>query len=327
MHNPYTDQNFFSFFVVLLRRIYLFISGNLPNHELASDELQIVVLSGVAISSALVGTFLVLRRMTMLANSLSHTILLGIVITYLWIALYSGQQWHTNGNVPTTVFLCAAVMTALLTTFVTQFLTYTVKLHEDASIGLVFTSFFALGIILVTLFTRNVHIGAEVIMGNADLLHQHDLILPWLSTAINFVLFFLLFKEFQVTSFDPAFAQTLGFSLPFFNYLLMTQVSITLIGSFRAVGILLALAFVVGPVLLAQLMVHRLQTLLWLSSVCAMTISCIGVALSRHLLTVYAIPLSTAGIVVCVLLFCYVLLIALIFFKRRIQALTLAKNI
>ena len=77
--NPYWGQNFFGFFAVLFQRL----TGQLPLSQLASDEVQLLVLMGVALATVLLGSFLTLKKMTMMANSLSHTTLLGIVIAYL----------------------------------------------------------------------------------------------------------------------------------------------------------------------------------------------------------------------------------------------------
>ena len=81
--NPYRGNDFWQFWVTLFQRLWAFVSGQISAQDLAADEVQMLVLVGVAISASLVGALLILRRMAMLANSLSHTILLGIVIAYL----------------------------------------------------------------------------------------------------------------------------------------------------------------------------------------------------------------------------------------------------
>lgn len=307
--NPYYRCHFLEFFGVLLKRLWAFASGQLSIAQLASDEIQILVLVGVAASAALVGCFLMLRRMTMLANALSHTILLGIVTAFILTHLLLADSEHAHGptSINLTVMLIASVVTGIVTTFCTEFLSRTFKLQEDAATGLVFTSFFALGIVLVTLFTRNAHVGAEVIMGNVDGLHVDDIWMGWLVLIVNLLIFMVCFKAYQISTFDSRLADTLGFSTVFFNYLLMIQVSATAVAAFRAVGVLMVLAFITTPPLTARLLSDRLKPMLGIAVFIGTLGSLLGVALSRHLLSAYNLALSTAGIVVCTLIIIYCL--------------------
>lgn len=303
-YNPYSGQNFIGFFLVFFQRIYKFLTGGLPVGDLASDEIQILVLVCVAASSAMVGTFLVLRKMTMLANSISHTILLGIVIAYLMTR--HGESGHEN-HLNLQAMLFASMLMGLLTAFLTEFLTKTGKLQEDASTGIVFTTLFALGIIAVTFLTRSAHIGIEAVMGNVDALQIEDLKLILMVLVINSLIFFLFFKEFKITTFDPALANAFGISTVFFNYLLMMQVSATTIGAFRAVGVLMVLAFISGPPLAARLLTHDLKKMIWLAVLLGCLASIVGVALSRHLLSIHEVALSTGGVVVCIIVLFFIL--------------------
>lgn len=300
--NPYSEKNFLGFFVVLLERIWGYFSGAISFEHPPTDEIQLIVLCGVAISSSLVGSFLVLRKMTMLANSLSHTLLLGIVVVY-WLTQKSGSSLHLNIE----YMLLASFAVAVLTAFLTEFLTKAGRLQEDASIGIVFTTLFALGLVLVTLLTRNVHLSTEAVMGNADALQKNDVQMIFIVLAINLVLFVLFFKEFKITTFDPALARTFGISTAFFNYMLMFQTAATSVGAFRAVGVLMLLAFMTGPVLTARMLTHDLRKMLFLSSCLGCLAAVLGVAISRHFLTVYNASLSTGGLVVCVISFIYLI--------------------
>lgn len=300
--NPYSGANFFEFFPIFFTRFFQFIFGTLSWKEIASDEIQLLVLMGVAASSALVGTFLVLRKMTMLANSISHTILLGIVVVYMF--MQSGLK--SDFQIQLEPLLAASLVTGLLTAFLTEFLTKVTRLQEDASTGLVFTSLFALGIILVTLLTRSTHLGTEAVIGNVDALQLEDAKLVYLVLGINIFLFGLFYKEYKLTTFDPGHARVLGFSSLFFSYLLMVQVSATSISAFRAVGVLMVLAFITGPSLTARLVTYDLKKLLFLSVGMGIFASFIGVAISRHILSIYDVALSTGGLVVCTLLGIYI---------------------
>lgn len=300
--NPYSGASFFQFFIVLLQRFWAFLTGQESLSALVSDEIQMLTLVGISLSSALLGCFLVLRKMTMLANALSHTILLGIVLAYFVTSRGIMSEVNTHaGQISLDAMLIASLVMGLLTTFLTEFLTKYAGLQEDASIGIVFTSLFALGVILVTLLTRSAHIGTEVVMGNVDALLIGDLKIVLVALGINILLFFLFFKEFTITTFDPALSKALGISPVFFSYLLMIQVSATAIGGFRAVGVLMVLAFMTGPALTARLLTHDLKRMLLVACALGTLASLIGVALSRHLLSVMGLALSTGGIVVAVI--------------------------
>ena len=300
--NPYSDQSFFGFFFVLIKRIGLLFQGGASSF--ASDEVQLLVLVLIALSSSLLGTFLVLRKMTMLANSLSHTILLGIVGAFLLskFLFHQGGEGIYSIHLPTLIF--GAVITALLTTFSTEFLYKRLRLQKDASIGLIFTAFFALGVVLVTVLSRNSHLGVEAIMGNVDALHPDHVKQVFYLFLLNAGIILFFFRRLEVVSFDPNLAKNLGISLLFFNYLLMFQTALTAIGSFRAVGVFLFLAFLVAPVITARFFTHRLKPLLFLAGGIGIFASLISVALSRHFLSVYHLPLATSGLAATILGLC-----------------------
>jgi len=298
--NPYWGAGFFEFFAIFFSRIGQFMLGQFS--ALSADEVQVGVLSCVAISCGVVGPFLVLKKMAMFANSLSHTILLGIVSSYLLASFLWG-----GGMFDLSTLLMGAAVAAFLTAIFTEGFVRFLRLQEEASVGLVFTSLFALGIVLVTLYTRNVHLGVEAVMGNVDALCFSDFrVAAWLA-AFNALLIALFYRPFQIVSFDSNFAKTLGISCGFFHSLLLFLAATVCIGAFRSVGVLLVLAFLVGPYLTARLFSSRLSRLLLLSPLLGILASLIGVALSRHLLSVYDLPLSTGGIVVMVIGLFYVM--------------------
>ena len=309
---PYWDSNFFTFFVVLIQRAFFFLTGH--TGELTSDEIQIGVLSAVAISCGMIGPFLVLNRMTMLANSLSHTILLGISLAALLAGALWGGDWFDL-----TTLLVGSFLAALLTALCTETLTRFFRLQEDASIGLVFTALFALGITIITLYLRDVHLGVEAVMGNADALQLSDIRLPALLIGINGVILFLFFKQFQLASFDRSLAQTLGIPVGVFRYLLLFLTAATCIGAFRAVGVILVLSLLTGPYLIARLFCCRLTALLIWTPLVGVASACIGVALARHLLNVHGLALSTGGMVTGTIALIYVVAKITLRLRRKWQ--------
>lgn len=285
--NPYYDQNFFSFFKVLFSRIPALFLGE----ELQSDEIQIIVLSLVALSGALIGAFLVLKRMTMIANSLSHTLLIGIAFVF-WFSFHFGSE------VSMKALMIASLVMAFITVGLTKFLINILNLKEDAATGLVFTSLFSIGIIFVTLLTRSGHVGMESVVGNVDALIQADIQPVLIVSLLNIAIFTFLFKEFKLTSFDPLYARFLGFSPLFFDSIILALTALTLISSFRAVGVIMVLCFLTAPVLSARFFFKKLYSLILYAIFLGVSTSIISVALSRHLLSEFNLAISTSGLTV-----------------------------
>lgn len=306
--NPYFGQNFFSFWVVFFKRLFTF-----DFFPLASDEVQMAVLALSALSSALIGTFLVLKKMTMVANSLSHTLLIGIAFVF-WI--YAG-----SGNVPFWALMVAALFMAFITVGLIHFFINSLRLKEDAATGLVFTSLFAMGILFVTLLTRSGHVGVEAVTGNVDALTPQDLFPVFIIALVNTFVFFLFFRGFKLVAFDPLYAQFLGYRILLFDAVLLSLTALTLITSFRAIGVLMILAFLTAPILSGRLFIKRLAPLVLYSIFLGVFISLISVALARHLLTVYDLAVSTSGLTVLLLTIAFLLHVAAYYYKRKSRVL------
>lgn len=291
--NPYSGASFFEFWAVFFSRLF---SGELFL-GLVSDEVQLFVLCACGISTALVGTFLLLRKMTMLANALAHTLLCGIVIAFLL-----GQDRHELGFSLSLMELFTAGMgAAILTVILTQWICHTLKVAEDASMGLVFSFLFALGILLVTVFARSAHIGIEVIMGSSDALLPRD-VSPVLSVmGINMVTLLLFYKEFQACSFDEHYCSHQGLKPQLFHYLLMLQVALTMMAAFRAIGAFLPLALIVGLPMSVRPFARTLPQLLMGSALLGVLLPASSIAASRAFLSQANLALSTGGLCVAFL--------------------------
>ena len=286
--NPYWNCDFFSFLFVFLTRLIEAFQGKLGVDQLFSDELQIAALVLIGISAALIGPFLVLKKMTMFANSLSHTSLLGIAVSFLMVSSPSSFN--------TTLFILAAFVTALVTGGFTDLLKRVFKVHDEASTGLAFTFLFALGVILVTIFLKNAHLGVEAIMGNIDAIHLEDVYKSALCALLNLVVIVTCFPYFKIWAFDEILAKSQGCLPGVFAKLLILLTALTTISAFRAVGVFLFLIFLTAPVLAARLLSVKLRNIILLACLISCISSCFGVALSRHILTVYGVALSTGAL-------------------------------
>lgn len=215
---------------------------------------------------ASLGSFLVLRRMSLMGDALSHAVLPGLAIAFIL------SKSYTVGPL-----LVGAVVAGLLTTFLTQALHQYARVPGDASMGVVFTSMFALGVVLIHKGIQGVHFDTCIYQGAIEFvtLNQTELF-GWLvprafaATAAAFVLnaivLTVLWKEFKLSSFDPALATTMGYSSGAMHYLLMALVAVTSVASFEAVGSILVVAMLIIPPATAHLLVDRLGPMVVLAA-------------------------------------------------------------
>lgn len=232
-----------------------------------SYELWILLTGSlVGLSCGIVGCFLILRKMSMLADAISHTVLLGLVMAFIVSQSMNGFY-----------MLIGAAVAGLLTTFMVQLLNSS-GIQEDAAIGVVFTSLFAVGVILISLFAKNVHLDVEhALMGEIAFVPWNTLSLPILGDIpksvvmlgsvllLDILIIFLLFKEFKLTSFDPSMAAAIGIPVLAVHYILMGLVSVTTVSAFDSVGAILVVAMLIAPGATAYLLTDRYKVMLLLS--------------------------------------------------------------
>ena len=232
-----------------------------------SIEIQLIAVV-TAVACALPGVFLMLRRMAMISDAISHTVLLGIVLAFF-----------VTEDIRSPWLIVGATLMGVITVSLVELLLRTGRVAEDAAIGLVFPVLFSIAVILASLFLRNVHLDADsVIRGNigyASLdrfevggrdLGPQALYLMLLVLLLNagFIVFF--YKELKLATFDPALAAAAGFLPGVLHYGLMTLVSVTAVSAYDVVGSILIVGLMIGPPATAYLLTDRLSTLLWASA-------------------------------------------------------------
>lgn len=229
-------------------------------------EIQLIAVF-VAVASALPGVFLVLRKMSMMSDSITHTILLGIVLAFF-----------LTQDLSSPILIVGAALMGVITVWLTETLNRTRLFAEDAAIGLVFPLLFSIAIILITRYAGSVHLDTDsvllgelafapfdrMIVGGVDI-GAKALYTTGILLFMNLAAILLFCKELEVSTFDPMLAAVLGFSPGLVHYGLMTLVSLTAVGSFQAVGSVLVVAFMIGPPVTAYLLTDDLKRMLWLS--------------------------------------------------------------
>src|SRR5690625_2748242 len=237
----------------------------------------ILTASLVGLSCGIIGVFLILRKQAMMADAISHTVLLGIVLAYLVTKEVSGPSMLIGG-----------ILAGLLTAFLVQWL-HSLDVQHDASMGIVFTTLFAIGVILISTSVGNVHLDVQhALMGEITFIPFHTITLPFIGTipqatalllvVFVVVLFFItvFYKEWKITSFDPALAASLGIPVLFMHYLFMGLVSVTTVASFDAVGAIMVVAMLITPAASAYLWTDKLVVMLVLSGAFGVLSAVIG---------------------------------------------------
>lgn len=248
-----------------------------------NDPGAMIMLTGalVGIAASLVGTFLVLRGTSLLSDAISHSILFGIII--VWMLTH-----QTAGPIQ----IIGAAITGVITVFLTETLASTGRVKSDAAIGLVFPALFSIGVLLINIYARDVHIDEHtVLLGEIgfvwlDTLELFGLHIPeavvWMSvmTLANLVYITLFYKELKLATFDPALAKALGFMPMAVIYGLLALTSGTAVAAFDSVGAILFIAFVIVPPSAAYLLTDRLSLMLAYGALIAILSSILGYVLA-----------------------------------------------
>lgn len=217
---------------------------------------------------ALVGSFLMLRRMSLLSDAVSHSVLPGVVVGYM------------AAGYATYAFLGGAVASALLCVLAIGFLVRRTRLKEDAAMGVVFTTLFASGIVLLSQLKSVDLDPACVIYGEALAARPGSLELAVGVMVVAVVGLLLGYKQLALSSFDPDQARLVGMPVRWIHYGLLAMLALATVAALRAVGIVLAIAFFITPAATAFLLTRRLPAMLGTAVALAMIESLVGMALS-----------------------------------------------
>jgi manganese/zinc/iron transport system permease protein len=265
-----------------------------PNAVVA---LWTVLVGAVANSAcALLGCFLVLRKQSLLGDAISHAVLPGIAIAYF-----------VTGQIQGLPILVGAMAIGILTSFLTHSLHGFGRVPEDASMGVVFTSLFAIGVILINAGANHVDLDPGcVLYGLIEYVPLDTTVLAGievpralitlgmaLAMTIGFVVLF--WKELKIVSFDPALAGAMGVSVSIVHYLLMGMVAAVCVASFEAVGSILVVAMLIVPPVTARLLTDRLAPMLAWACIVAILSAISGYAIAVALNTSVAGMMSVCA--------------------------------
>ncbi|MBL8015750.1 MAG: metal ABC transporter permease, partial [Ignavibacteria bacterium] len=207
----------------------------------------------IGISCGLIGTYIMLRRMSLIGDALAHAVLPGVVVSFM-----------VAGKSEIALFV-GAVVSGIITVLLIGFVNRNSKIKEDTSIGIIFTGAFALGILLVSQL-KQVHIDlSSYLFGDVLGVSTGDITLSLIIMAVIILCILLFYKQLLLTSFDPTMALTIGISTTLVHYMLMTLLSMSIVAGLQSVGVILIIAMLITPPATAYLLSNNLKKILFLS--------------------------------------------------------------
>lgn len=276
----------------------------------------------MAINAALLGCFLLLRKMSLVGDAISHAVLPGIVVAY-----------YLSGDKTSILLLIGATLTGVLTSYLITFLSKKARIQSDASIGITYTLLFALGMIMISTWLKgNVDIDMEcVLYGDVALINLDKIIIDgnlyigpraFYVEVVAFVIIVISliwgFKGFKILAFNEDYAQSLGIITGRWHYFLMTLVSLTTVVAFEVVGAILVVGFLIVPPATAQLLTNRLKPMLVLASLIGV-LSAIG---GYYLALWINVSITGAMVVISGVFFAVAFIYVQLFQKLRLKSVS-----
>ncbi|HGK6796674.1 TPA: metal ABC transporter permease subunit [Streptococcus agalactiae] len=233
-----------------------FFEGLLTYHFLQNAFITAIVIGIVA---GAVGCFIILRSMSLMGDAISHAVLPGVAISFI-----------LGIN-----FFIGAIVFGLLSSIIITYIKENSVIKGDTAIGITFSSFLALGIILIGLANSTTDL-FNILFGNILAVQDSDKYMTIIVGLIVLTLITIFFKELLLTSFDPVLAKSMGMRVSFYHYLLMILLTLVAVTAMQSVGTILIVALLITPAATAYLYVKSLRTMLFLSSALGAVASVLG---------------------------------------------------
>lgn len=223
-----------------------FIDGLLNFHFLQNALITALV---IGIVGGAVGCFIILRGMSLMGDAISHAVLPGVAISFI-----------LGIN-----FLIGAIVFGLLASTIITYIKSNSIIKSDTAIGITFSSFLALGIILIGIANSSTDL-FHILFGNILAVQDLDM---WITIAVALLVLTtitIFFRPLLLTSFDPILAKSIGVKVTFYHYLLMVILTLVAVTAMQSVGTILIVALLITPAATAYLYANRLKTMIFLSS-------------------------------------------------------------
>ncbi len=241
-----------------------------------TDPIAQKVILGIAIIGAvsgIVGTFSFLRKKTLIADAISHSVLPGICLGFMFV-----------GTKDPIVLMAGALVIGWISVWLIDYLSSSTKLSEDTAIALVSTLFFAIGSVLLSVISKSQNAEQtglkNFLFGKAATMTTFDIQVFTVTSIVIILIVIVFFKPFQLVCFNNEFAKSIGVKVKFIEFLLSTLTVMTVAIGIQAVGVVLMSALLIAPAASARYWTNRLSIMVVLAALFGMFSSVIGVMLS-----------------------------------------------
>ncbi len=224
----------------------------------------------IGFTGGFLGAFIVLRRLALMADSLSHSLLPGLALGFMLFGL-----------APMGLFF-GALVAALIVAVGAQIIARSSRLKEDTALGVLYTVAFSLGVVLISLVKVRVSL-VHYLFGNILGLSNADLWMIWGISLVVVPLLAALQRPLLLTLFDPTVAETQGIRVNRLNLLLIVALVLTMIASLQAIGVIMLLGLLIAPAATVYLLCDSYPAMLWGGGAIGMFGSCLGLVLSYRL--------------------------------------------
>ncbi|WP_080873523.1 metal ABC transporter permease [Oceanobacillus timonensis] len=217
----------------------------------------------VGIICGILGCFIVLRGLALMGDAISHAVLPGVAVSFM-----------LNIN-----FFYGSVIAGILAALGIGYVNQHSRIKNDSSIGIVFTAFLALGVLLIRHAQSGVNLDS-ILFGSLTAVQTSDMWLTLIVGAVVLLVVILFYKELLVSTFDPTMAAAYGLPTRLIHYMLMVLLTLVTVASMQTVGVILVVAMLVTPASTAYLLTNRLSIMLVLSSLFGVLASLVGLYFS-----------------------------------------------
>jgi len=214
------------------------------------EFMRIALLTGLVVGSlcSVLSCFLLIKRWALLGDAISHSVLPGVALSYLL-------------GLP---YFVGALFTGLLSSLGIGYLQQETRLKEDASMGIVFTGAFALGVAIISVVRGQVNL-FDILFGNILTVTGEDFRLTVVTGVLVLLVIVVFYRAITFWAFDPVGAQVSGIPVKYLHYLMMLMLTATIVASLRTVGIVMVISMLITPGATAYLLTYRLPSMIWLS--------------------------------------------------------------